>query len=162
MAVAEIIKYPNKILEKPCEPVTEFNELLKVKLKLMSDTMIEANGIGLAANQIGLDKAMFVMLDNDKKLLNIINPVLVEFEGNSLIKEGCLSLPDVYVQILNRANSVTIDFQNEEGEWFTGVFNGLEAICVQHEMEHLRGEFFLDNLTKGQRRKLLNKKGKTK
>lgn len=148
----DLIFYPDQRLFQKTEPVTEFNEELKNTLNNMLTVMDNHNGLGLSANQVGIMKRMFVMKDNNGKPLFIINPVIKETEGNAIINEGCLSLPGAFVQVLSRANNIAVEFQDETGEVMEGIFRGLEAVCFQHELDHLSGEFFIDKTTRQQKR----------
>lgn len=158
----KIVQYPNPILITPTEPVTEFNQELAITLGSMIELMKEANGIGLAAPQVGISKSFFVMKDNNGNNLYIINPKIIETEGFSNMQEGCLSLPGIYLQVPNRADIVIAEFQNETGEWFKGVFTGLEALCFQHEYDHLQGIFFISKVSRNQRRAALRSAQKEK
>lgn len=154
----EVVKYPDPVLLTPCATVTEFGEELHKILDQMPEIMKAQNGIGLAANQIGISKRFFVMLDNKEKLWEFVNPEIIDRDGHLAINEGCLSAPGVFVQV-PRSETVTIKAQNRLGEEFKIVCTGIEAICAQHEIEHLQGEFFLEKTSRNQRRAALRALG---
>lgn len=156
----EIVKFPHPALFRKCKPVTVFGAELKVLLDKMYEVMINANGIGLAANQVGLEFRMFVMQGEDGPLY-LVNPKIVwssrEF---ARIREGCLSAPKEFV-VLARTAIVKVEFQDEKGEKRSKIFNDLRAVCTQHEIEHLDGKSFLEHksLTKIQKNTLKAKWG---
>lgn len=158
----KIIQYPNPILEVPTELVTEFNKELNDTLIEMIEVMDKAKGIGLAAPQVGINKSFFVMRDNQNKPIFIVNPKIIESDGHSIMQEGCLSLPGIYLQIPSRADTIIAEFQDGSGEWFKGVFTGLEAVCFQHEYDHIQGIFFINKVSRNQRRAALRTAQKEK
>lgn len=155
----QILKFPNPLLFQRCEEVTVFGEELKVILDSMYETMKKANGIGLAANQVGLTYRMFVMDDMDGKPVYLVNPVITKTSKYaSSIREGCLSAPGEFLN-LNRSSWVTVSYQNEIGDHKSLNIAGVWAVCIQHELEHLDGLSFLENknLTKAERKDLAKK-----
>lgn len=156
--------YPDPILKKIAEPVSEFNQELKSLVHNMLYTMYQAPGIGLAAPQIGLSKRFFVIDvdfereevlgengEEEYKLSNLnpqvfINPEFLNKEGESLYQEGCLSLPEVFEDV-KRAQVVTVKYQDLHGEPHTIDAEGLFAICLQHENDHLDGIVFIERLS---------------
>jgi len=140
----EVLKYPDPRLLRPCKEVTEFGPELKVLLESMWETMKKERGMGMAANQVGLEQRMFVMDEVIEKHF-IVNPKIVD-QGKYPCdqSEGCLSAPGQMIK-LYRPNWVTITYQNESGEHRNRTFVGIHAVCVQHEMEHLEGKTFLQN-----------------
>ena len=116
----------------------------------MFDLMYEANGIGLAANQVGLPLRLFVInlagKRGDGEELVFLNPVVSRPKGTSSAEEGCLSLPGVYGEVV-RPKQVTVDAYDLQGRQFQGEIDGLLARCVQHELDHLDGVLFIDRLT---------------
>lgn len=153
----EIIQYPNEILSTPCDPVTEFDEELHKLIDGMRHAMAESNGMGLSANQVGSNKRIFIMQSRDA-VIEFINPVITDRTGNTLLDEGCLSAPGVSLQI-PRAEQVTVRAQKRSGEEFYGICFGIEAVCVQHEIDHLDGIFFLEKVPRQQRRAALKRLG---
>jgi peptide deformylase len=149
--IHEIVKYPDPVLAKPGEPVTEFDEDLRTLVSEMFDSMYAAHGIGLAAPQIGLSKRITVIDVNFKKdpadKLVLINPEIIEREGKQFEEEGCLSLPEIREKV-NRAARVKVRAQNVAGEWFEVEGGELLARALQHEIDHLDGVLFLDRLSR--------------
>lgn len=141
----EVIKYPDPRLLKPCKEVILITPELIVLLDSMWETMLCERGMGMAANQVALDYRMFVMKTTKEEKLYLINPEILECGKNPCsLPEGCLSAPGQQVK-LYRPNWVKISFLNEKGEKQTRVFFELDAVCVQHEIEHLEGKSFLQN-----------------
>jgi peptide deformylase len=154
-----ILNLNHEALKTRCLPVNEVDELVRLRLDIMWEAMEKAGGIGLSANQVGFFNAMFVMKGSDDKRYNIINPELV-WKGDepASLKEGCLSLPGVFVPIKNRKREVLINFTDIDGTRQENVlFTDVDAICVQHEMEHLQGKSFLDHLNRADRRLIMRK-----
>ena len=158
--IHEIVKYPDHVLSKPGEPVTEFDEDLNTLVEEMFESMYAAHGIGLAAPQIGLSKRLTVIDVNfkkdpaDKRVL--INPEIVEREGKQFEEEGCLSLPEIREKV-TRAAKVKVRAQNVAGEWFEVEGEELLARALQHEIDHLDGILFLDRLSRLKRELVVRK-----
>ncbi len=160
----KIYTYPAPILKKVAKPVEEFDVKLKALCLDMLYTMYHAPGIGLAAPQVGVSRRIFVMdIDFEREevigpdggesyeLKNLcprvlINPVLRDFEGEQLFREGCLSVPEVYEEV-KRAERIGVDYQDFEGHTHTMQADGLLSVCLQHENDHLDGIVFLERLT---------------
>jgi peptide deformylase len=153
----EILKYPNDLLKTKCNPVTEFNDDLVKELDQMLVAMDYHKGVGLSANQVGINKSMFVMRDNSNEPIYVVNPRVIQTDDYASIEEGCLSLPGVYIKIPGRPNTVVAEYQGVDGQLYEGVFTGLEAVCFVHEFEHLQGKFFLENVSRTERRAALSK-----
>lgn len=140
-----ILKFPDPFLFEETELVTVFGEELKVLLDSMYDTMKANNGVGLAANQVGLTLRAFVM-DGPNGRLNVLNPRIV---SKSFLKanvpEGCLSSPGNFVVVRDRAYVVDMKFQNELGEHKQITLERIHAVAAQHEIEHLDGKSFMEN-----------------
>lgn len=147
----KIVKFPHVSLKTKTNIVTNFNADLGAILDTMKLAMISNRGLGLAANQIDCNLRMFVMLDSKKRILELVNPEILEQDGVQLLNEGCLSGARVVVQ-LPRAKQITVKAQDRKGEEFKLVFADLEAVIVQHEMDHLNGEFFFDKAPRQQRK----------
>lgn len=150
MAIRPLVLYPDPVLLKPTEPVERFDEELRELLRDMADTMYAASGIGLAANQVGVPLRLFIMdvsggEDPDASRV-FINPEITELRGGEVGEEGCLSFPDVMLDV-ERARGVTVKAQDADGEPFTFEAEGLLARAVQHECEHLDGQVFLRNIS---------------
>lgn len=158
--IHEIVKYPDPVLAKPGELVTEFDDDLKTLVEEMFESMYAAHGIGLAAPQIGLSKRLTVIDVNFKKdpadKLILINPEIVEREGKQYEEEGCLSLPEIREKV-NRAAKVKVRAQNLEGEWFEVEGEELLARALQHEIDHLDGVLFIDRLSRLKRDLLIRR-----
>lgn len=158
--IHEIVKYPDHVLSKPGEPVTEFDEDLNTLVEEMFESMYAAHGIGLAAPQIGLSKRLTVIDVNFKKdpadKLVLINPEIVEREGKQFEEEGCLSLPEIREKV-TRAAKVKVRAQNVAGEWFEVEGEELLARALQHEIDHLDGILFLDRLSRLKRELVVRK-----
>lgn len=149
--IHEIVKYPDPVLAKPGEPVTEFDDKLKTLVEEMFESMYAAHGIGLAAPQIGLSKRITVIDVNFKKdpadQLVLINPQIIEREGQQFEEEGCLSLPDIRDKV-KRSAKVKVRAQNADGEWFEVEGEELLSRAFQHEIDHLDGVLFIDRLSR--------------
>lgn len=151
MKIHEIVKYPDPVLAKRGEDITEFGEDLKTLVEEMFESMYAAHGIGLAAPQIGLSRRLTVIDVNFKKdpadKLVLVNPEIVEREGKQYEEEGCLSLPEIREKV-TRAAKVKVRAQNIEGEWFEVEGEELLARAFQHEIDHLDGVLFIDRLSR--------------
>lgn len=158
----EVLKYPDPSLLKVCEPVTVFGPELKALLDGMWDAMLKRGGLGLAANQVGLHFRGFVMAGVDSERLYIINPRFVKkSEAPAFLKEGCLSAPGEFLILAERMSWVQVDFQDEKGQMTRRVFHGIQAVCVQHEMDHLVGKSHLmsNSIPKAKRKELCKRWG---
>lgn len=154
----EIVKYPNDILKQVCEPVTEFGEQLHKTLDEMK-TIMEANqGMGLAANQVGITKRFFIMKDLKGKVHEFINPKIVSSDGIQALEEGCLSLPGQFTTV-SRPAQITVEAQDRNGETFKIGAIALEAVCISHEIDHLDGIFYIEKISRQQRRAILRAAG---
>ena len=157
--IREIITYPNKILKQKSKDVTDFDKELHTLLDDMYETMIAKNGIGLAAIQVAVPlNALIINLpdkdDKQKKddLLEIINPTIIQKEGKTVYQEGCLSVPGFYEEV-QRAEHIKVEYFNRYGEKQTLDCHKLLAIAIQHEMDHLKGELFIEKLSYLKRKK---------
>jgi peptide deformylase len=144
--ILKIEKYPAPVLSQPGEPVTEFNDELRQFVADMFETMYAAQGIGLAAPQVGVSKRLTVIdlslgKDPEQKLV-LINPEVISREGKLYEEEGCLSFPEIREKI-QRAAKVRIRAQNEYGKWFEMDGEELLSRCFQHEIDHLDGVLFI-------------------
>lgn len=142
MAILQIVTYPNKLLEKKCKKVADFDERLWSLLDDMYDTMVEADGVGLAAPQVGILEQIAVIDAGDENgKIELINPVLIEKRGNENGIEGCLSIPGIYGEV-KRASFIKIKAQDRMGKAFILEASGFLARVIQHEMDHLNGVLF--------------------
>ncbi len=140
MAIRNIVKEGDEVLTKTCRPVTEFNERLWVLLDDMKETLIEADGVGLAAPQVGILRRLFIMNVGDG-WIEAINPEIVLAEGEQEEAEGCLSCPGEY-GVTKRPQKVRMKAQDRHGKWFYITGEGLKARCICHESDHLDGILF--------------------
>lgn len=143
MALLNIVKEGDPVLRKVCRPVTEITPRIRQLLDDMVETLKDANGAGLAAPQVGILRRI-VVVDTGEKILELINPEIIESEGEQQEVEGCLSVPDVW-GVTNRPMKVTVRAMNRNGEIFTETGEGLVARCFCHELDHLEGRLFIDN-----------------
>jgi peptide deformylase len=143
--IREIVKYPDPILQRPTDKVTEFDEELRKLADDMFESMYKAVGIGLAAPQIGVGKRITVIdLSNQKnpnEKIVLVNPEIVHKEGRQVEEEGCLSLPEIRDKV-SRAMKVKVKAQDLEGKWFETEGEELLARAFQHEIDHLDGILF--------------------
>ena len=160
MPIRKITEYPEKVLAEIGKPVTEFDEELAKLCADMFETMYDAEGVGLAAQQIGLALQLFVMDCEGVKLV-AANPEIVRREGEQSNPEGCLSIGKVPA-IVVRAEKATLRAQNERGEWFEQMAEGYAARCFQHETDHCNGKLFIDHLPKMRRDMIVKKFNKEK
>ena len=150
--ILEVITYPNKILFEKSEKVEKFDENLHRFLDDMYDTMVARNGIGLAAVQVGEKKqAIVINLVNDDDiqdkadLIELINPQITEMDGEIIYQEGCLSVPGFYEDV-KRADHIKVRFLDRNGKTQELEANGLLAVCIQHEIDHLNGHLFIEKI----------------
>ncbi len=149
MSVWKITEYPENVLAKVGEPVTKFDEELEKLCEDMFETMYQAEGVGLAAPQIGLSLRLFVM-DCDGIKLIAANPEIIARDGEQTGQEGCLSVGKVPA-VVTRAEKATLRAQDLKGEWFEREAEGYAARCFQHETDHCDGKLFIDHLPKMRR-----------
>lgn len=144
--ILPIVKYPDPILQQPTEPVTEFNKELQTLVENMFESMYHAQGIGLAAPQVGVSKRLTVvdlsLGKNPEERIVLINPEIVLKEGKQTEEEGCLSLPDIRDKV-SRAFHVRVKAQDAKGNWFERDAEELLSRCFQHEIDHLDGILFI-------------------
>lgn len=141
MAIYKIIEVPDPILKKTAQPVKKINAGVLRVLDNLRDTMYDANGVGLAAPQIGVSRRLAVIDIGDGSLLELINPEIIRSEGKQIGGEGCLSIPGV-VGSVERAQKVTVRSLNRNGEVFNFTGEDLMARALQHEIDHLDGIVF--------------------
>jgi len=148
MALLNILRYPDARLHKLAAPVTVFDDGLRKLVADMAETMYAAPGIGLAATQVDVHKQVIVVDVSERRdsLVVLVNPEIVEAIGESDIEEGCLSVPGIY-ELVPRAERVKVRAYDQNGKAFTLDVQGLLAVCIQHEMDHLLGKLFVDYLS---------------
>ncbi|HZZ40496.1 MAG TPA: peptide deformylase [Acidobacteriaceae bacterium] len=143
--IREIVKYPDPILQRPTEKIAEFNDELRTLAADMFESMYKAQGIGLAAPQIGVGKRITVIdlsnKQNPKEKIVLVNPEIVHKEGKQVEEEGCLSLPDIRDKV-SRAAKVKVKAQDLAGKWMELDGADLLARAFQHEIDHLDGILF--------------------
>ncbi len=148
MALLNILRYPDARLHKIAVPVTVFDVSLKNLVRDLAETMYAAPGVGLAATQVDVHKQVIAVDVSERRdsLVVLVNPEIVEASGVSDIEEGCLSVPGVY-DIVERAERVKVRAYDQNGNPFTLEAQGLLAVCIQHEMDHLQGKVFVEHLS---------------
>jgi len=158
MAILEILYFPDERLRNTAIPVEEIGSDIKEIAENMLETMYAEDGIGLAATQVNIQKRVVVIdLSEDKnEPLILINPEISMREGKESMREGCLSVPD-YFDIVERAENIEFNYKTLEDETVTTKTDGLLAVCVQHEIDHLNGKLFIDYLSPLKRQRLKKK-----
>lgn len=149
MALLPILRYPDPRLKKVAQPVTRFDDTLVKLTKDMAETMYEAPGVGLAATQVDVHKRVIVVDVSEEKnnLIVFVNPeVIGHSEASKTYEEGCLSVPGIYEKV-DRPDTVRIRAQDVKGEFFELDCDGLLAVCIQHEIDHLNGKVFVEYLS---------------
>jgi len=158
--IHEVLKYPDPVLARPGAPVTVFDDALRRLVEEMFESMYVAQGIGLAAPQIGVSQRITVIdvsfRKNPKDKLVLINPEVVERTGKQVEEEGCLSLPDIREKVV-RAAWVKVKAQNEHGAWFEVEGEELLARALLHEIDHLDGVLFIDRISRLKRELVLRR-----
>ncbi|HDX9576950.1 peptide deformylase [Bacillus sp. FJAT-53711] len=148
MATLEIVKHPNEVLETPCERVINFDKKLVKLLKDMHETMLIADGVGLAAPQVGVSLQVAVVdIDDDNGKIELINPIILEQRGEQVGPEGCLSFPGLFGDV-TRAEYIKVRAQNRRGKVFLLEADGFLARAIQHEIDHLHGVLFTSKVTR--------------
>ncbi|HOA82556.1 MAG TPA: peptide deformylase [Thermodesulfovibrio thiophilus] len=150
MAVLEIRKYPEEILKKKAEAITDINEDLHRLIDDMVETMYKANGVGLAAPQVGVSKRLIVVdtspREANQSLIVLINPEISDSEGEILSEEGCLSLPG-FITRLKRKEKILVKGLDRKGKEIEVQATGLLARALQHELDHLEGILLVDRIS---------------
>ena len=146
MALRNIVEQGDPCLEKVCRPVTEFNRRLHILLDDMLDTLVESNGAGLAAPQVGVLRRVCIVMDDDtEEYLELINPEIIATSGEQTGLEGCLSVPGKW-GIVTRPNAVRVRAQDRFGNWFEAEGEELMARAFCHEIEHLDGHLYTEHI----------------
>lgn len=144
MALLEIVKAGDPVLKQVAEPIEKVDSKLRRLMDNMAETMYKADGVGLAAPQIGQSIRMVVIdVGDENGLLAMVNPVITHREGSAIDSEGCLSVPNVFGDV-ERAEKVTVEYMNRWGKKKRLAASGLLARCIQHEVDHLEGCLFID------------------
>lgn len=145
MAILDIKKAGDAVLKQQAAPIERIDKSIRTLLDDMAETMYEANGVGLAAPQVG-KSIQVVTIDVGEGLIELVNPFIVRKEGSEIGQEGCLSVPGIYGEV-ERAAKVTVEFLNRRGKRHRITATGLLARCLQHEIDHLHGRLFIDIAT---------------
>lgn len=153
-----ILKYPDERLRTVAKPITDVDDALRKVIDDMLETMYESNGVGLAATQVNVHQRLFVAdcSEDQNEPLVFINPEITATDGHFTNEEGCLSFPGVYAKV-ERAGTVTVKALDRDGAEFSMTADGLLAICIQHEIDHLDGKLFVDYLSKLKRDRIRKK-----
>jgi peptide deformylase len=148
MALLEILHFPDSRLRKKAIPVDKVNDQVRQTVEDMFATMYDAPGIGLAATQVDIQQQIIVIdVSEDKsEPLCLINPEILVKDGEEEMQEGCLSVPGIFEKV-QRAENITVKALDQKGTEFTMQADGLLAVCIQHEMDHLDGKLFVDYLS---------------
>ncbi|MEE4218013.1 MAG: peptide deformylase [Xanthomonadales bacterium] len=148
MATLEILEFPDPRLRTVARPVETFDEPLARLVEDLYETMYAEKGIGLAASQVDVHQRVLVMDTSEERNAPraFINPQIIAADGEQVYEEGCLSVPGIYAKV-ERAEQVTVRAQRADGSEFETSLDGLDAVCLQHEMDHLDGKLFVDYLS---------------
>jgi len=159
----EILHFPDDRLRTQAKKVDQVTEKYKTLADDMLETMYAAPGIGLAATQVNVHEQMLVVDISDDKSqpLVIINPEILESRGIEIMEEGCLSVPDIYAEV-ERADWIKLKYQDLQGQEVEMEADGILAVCIQHEIDHLKGKLFVDYLSKLKRDRIRKKLEKLK
>ena len=145
MAIRNIVTIGDEILSKKCKKVEKFDAKLGQLLDDMKETLVQANGVGLAAPQVGILRRV-VVVDDGTQMIELVNPEIIETEGEESDIEGCLSVPERYGYV-SRPTRAVVRAQDRHGETFTVEGEGLIARCFCHELDHLEGHLFVEKVT---------------
>ncbi|KFZ30895.1 peptide deformylase [Pseudidiomarina salinarum] len=148
MTKLTILEYPDERLRTMAQPIEAVDDALRATIDDMFETMYDASGVGLAATQVDVHRRLFIAdcSEDQSEPLVFINPEITEKSGEFANEEGCLSFPGVYAKV-ERASNIKVQAQDRHGETFTLNAEGLLAICIQHEIDHLNGKLFVDYLS---------------
>lgn len=158
MAILDVLRFPDERLRTVAAPVEKIDGTIKTLISDMLETMKDENGIGLAATQINVHKRV-VVIDVSEKQDNpqvFINPEITHMDGTTISEEGCLSVPNNYAKV-ERAETISVNALDENGDAFILDADGLLAICIQHELDHLKGKLFVDYLSPLKRQRIRTK-----
>ena len=148
MTKLAILRYPDPRLYTRAAPVQRFDQGLRKLVQDMAETMYAAPGIGLAATQVDVHQRLLIidLSESHDQLQVYINPEIIQRAGQQQLEEGCLSVPGIY-DFVQRAEQIRVRAQDQDGQWFEQQADGLLAVCIQHEMDHLDGKVFVDYLS---------------
>jgi len=158
MAILNILHFPDERLRTVAKPVEKVTDKHRTLVSNMLETMYDAPGIGLAATQVNVHERILVIDISEEKNepIVLINPEILEKDGDQEFDEGCLSVPGIY-ETVHRAEKVKIKALDEKGEAFEMNAEGLLAVCIQHEMDHLLGKLFVDYLSQLKKQRIRKK-----
>ncbi|RQW24969.1 peptide deformylase [Rhodobacteraceae bacterium CH30] len=158
MALLTILQYPDERLHTVAQPVKSVDRTVKTLIDDMAETMYASRGIGLAATQVDVHQRIVVIDTSEDKsgLTAFINPEIIEYHGETVYEEGCLSVPGIYDKV-TRAERVKVRALDSNGQAFELDADGLLAICIQHEIDHLDGKVFVEYLSKLKQGRILTK-----
>lgn len=158
MALLDILTFPDARLRTKAKPIEEFTNELNIFIDDMFETMYAAPGIGLAATQVNFHKQLVVVDVSEEKNepYCFINPVITYEEGEEVCQEGCLSVPEYYADV-SRAENIKVKALDRNGQRFELEADGLLAVCIQHELDHLKGKLFVDYLSPLKQKRLRKK-----
>ena len=148
MAILKILQYPDSRLHKIAQKVEKVDETIRKLIRDMAETMYAAPGVGLAATQVDVHQQVIVadISDQRNELRVLINPEIIASSGEEECEEGCLSVPGIF-ETVRRAEKITVRALDEKGEQFLLEADGFLAVCIQHEIDHLRGKVFVEYLS---------------
>lgn len=158
MAILNILHFPDPRLRNKAKSVEVFDEKLVQFIEDMLETMYQAPGIGLAATQVN-DPRRVIVIDTSEKHddpISLVNPEIIERDGEEVSEEGCLSVPGIYEKVI-RADHIKVRAQNAKGETIEFEAEGILAVCIQHELDHLAGKLFIDYLSNLKRQRIRKK-----
>jgi len=158
MAILQILRYPDPRLHKVAKPVAVVDDEIRKLAKNMAETMYAAPGVGLAATQVDVHKQLIVidLSETRDQLLVLINSQILESRGKSDCEEGCLSVPGIFEKVA-RAEWVKVRALDVNGKSFTLEATGMLSVCIQHEMDHLKGKVFVEYLSRLKQNRILSK-----
>ena len=158
MTKLAILRYPDPRLYTRAAPVQRFDQGLRKLVQDMAETMYAAPGIGLAATQVDVHQRLLIidLSEAHNQLQVYINPEIIQRAGQQQLEEGCLSVPGIY-DFVQRAGQIRVRAQGQDGQWFEQQAEGLLAVCIQHEMDHLHGKVFVDYLSRLKRDRIKTK-----
>jgi len=159
MAVLAVKTYGEKVLREISKPIEKITPEIVNLVKDMTETMYTASGVGLAAPQVGVAKRIIIIDDEEKGAIALINPEIIEKEGEMISEEGCLSLPELYAQV-KRFAKIKVEGLDLNGEKIAIEAKDLLARVIQHEIDHLNGILFIDKIGKTKRKLLLEQYNK--
>ena len=144
MSLRTIVTQGDPVLAKTCRPVEKFDQKLHELLDDMKETLIQANGVGLAAPQIGILRRVVIVMDAEENMVELVNPQIIASDGEQTGLEGCLSVPGKY-GVVTRPATATVRAQDRNGNFFEMSGEGVVARCFCHELEHLDGHLFVEH-----------------